>query len=72
MLKASTEAKIHAAFVALVQQHVGALVVDGDAFILSRRAHVLALAERSSIPAIYADREYVVAGGLISLNFSKF
>jgi putative tryptophan/tyrosine transport system substrate-binding protein len=66
VLKASTEAEIHAAFVALVRQHVGALVVDGDAFILSRRDSVLSLAARSSIPAVYAYREYVVAGGLMS------
>jgi putative ABC transport system substrate-binding protein len=66
VLKARTEAEIEAAFVTLVQQHVGALVVDGDAFILSRRDRILALAERSSIPAIYAYREYVVGGGLMS------
>jgi putative ABC transport system substrate-binding protein len=66
VLKASTETEIEAAFVALIQQHVGALVVDGDAFILSRRDRVIALAERSSIPAIYAYRDYVVAGGLMS------
>jgi putative tryptophan/tyrosine transport system substrate-binding protein len=66
VVETSTETEIGAAFMALVQQHVGALVVDGDAFILSRRDRVLALAERSSIPAIYAYREYVVAGGLMS------
>jgi putative ABC transport system substrate-binding protein len=66
VLKASTNDQIDAAFVTLIQQHVGALVVDGDSFILSRREHVLVLAARDSIPAIYAYREYVVAGGLMS------
>ena len=66
VLEARTETEIDAAFVTLVQQRVGALVVDGDAFILSRRDHVLALAGRNSIPAIYAYREYVIGGGLMS------
>ena len=66
LLKASTDDQIDAAFAALIQQRVGALVVDGDAFILSRRKQVLMQAQRCSLPAIYAFREYVVAGGLMS------
>lgn len=66
VLKAGTDDKINAAFAALTRQRVGALVVDGDAFILSRRDQVLAHAQRGSIPTIYAFREYVVAGGLMS------
>jgi putative ABC transport system substrate-binding protein len=66
VFEARSEAEIDATFVTLVQQRVGALVVDGDAFILSRRDHVLALAGRNSIPAIYAYREYVIGGGLMS------
>jgi putative ABC transport system substrate-binding protein len=66
VLKASTDDQIDAAFVTLIQQHVGALLVDGDSFILSRREHVLALAQRDSIPAIYGYREYVSSGGLMS------
>jgi ABC-type uncharacterized transport system substrate-binding protein len=66
VLKAGTDDQIDAAFAALMRQGIGALVVDGDAFIFSRRDHVLALAERNSIPTIYAYREYVVAGGLMS------
>src|SRR5262245_46532271 len=66
VFEARSEAEIDAAFATLAQQRVGALVVDGDAFILSRRDHVLALTERSTIPAIYAYREYVAGGGLMS------
>jgi len=66
VLKAGTDDEIDAAFAALIAQRVGALVVDGDAFILSRRDQVLTHAQRGSIPAIYAFREYVVAGGLMS------
>ena len=37
-----------------------------DAFFLTRRDQIVALASRLRIPTIYDLREYVVAGGLIS------
>jgi putative ABC transport system substrate-binding protein len=66
--KASTVEEIEAAFNMLSTQQVGALVVDGDPFILSRRERVASLAQQHSIPAIYAFREYVTAGGLVSYS----
>jgi putative ABC transport system substrate-binding protein len=66
IVKASTAEEIEAAFNTLSEQHVQALVVDGDAFILSRRERVVSLAQQHSIPAIYAPREFVAAGGLVS------
>jgi putative tryptophan/tyrosine transport system substrate-binding protein len=68
IVKASTAEEIEAAFNSLPEQHVEALVVDGDAFILSRRERVVSLAQQHSIPAIYAYREYVAAGGLVSYS----
>jgi putative ABC transport system substrate-binding protein len=68
IVKASTAEEIEAAFNTLSEQHVKALVVDGDAFILSRRERVVSLAQQHSIPAIYAFREYVAAGGLVSYS----
>jgi putative ABC transport system substrate-binding protein len=52
----------------LVEQRVEALVVDGAPFILSRRKRVVSLAQQHSVPAIYAFREYVTAGGLVSYS----
>jgi putative ABC transport system substrate-binding protein len=57
---------LEAAFADLTQKNIRALVVPGGAFLLSHRSQVVALAARNSIPAIYADREYVAAGGLLS------
>ena len=57
---------LEAAFTSLTQKNIKALVVPGGAFLLSHRNQVVGLAARNSIPAIYADREYVAAGGLLS------
>src|SRR3954447_21323667 len=70
VLKASTESEIDAAFAALVQLHVDALVVGADPFLSSRREQLVALASRHTVPAIYAWREFAAAGGLISYGSS--
>jgi putative ABC transport system substrate-binding protein len=66
ILKAGTASEIDAAFASLVQQHVGALVVDSDPFFFSHREQLVALASRDAVPAIYARREFAAAGGLLS------
>jgi putative tryptophan/tyrosine transport system substrate-binding protein len=70
ILNASTESEIDAAFAALVQQRVGALVVTGDPFFVSRRTKVVALAVRHAVPTIYVQREFALAGGLIAYGTS--
>jgi putative ABC transport system substrate-binding protein len=45
--------------------HAGALVVAADAFFVSRRAELVALAARYAVPAIY-EWPFAAAGGLIS------
>ena len=44
----------------------GALVVHGDSFLSVRRHQIVALAARHAVPAIYFNREFVEAGGLMS------
>jgi len=66
IVKAGSESEIDAAFATLVQMHAGALVVASDAFLNSRRDRLVALASNHAVPAIYAQREDVAAGGLIS------
>jgi putative ABC transport system substrate-binding protein len=63
VLKAGTEGEIDAAFASLVQLQAGALV-DPDGFLSGRREQLVAPASRQAVPAIYADRQFVAAGGL--------
>jgi putative tryptophan/tyrosine transport system substrate-binding protein len=65
VLKAGAEDEIDAAFASLVELQSGGLVVDPD-FFLSRRDQIVTLASRHAVPAIYAQRQAVTAGGLIS------
>jgi putative tryptophan/tyrosine transport system substrate-binding protein len=67
---ASTDAEIDAAFAALAQQRVAAVLVTGDPFFDTRRNQIIALAAHQKLPAIYHFREYAVAGGLMSYGVS--
>jgi putative tryptophan/tyrosine transport system substrate-binding protein len=66
VVNASSEGELNAAFATLVQLKAGILLVAADAFFLSRRDQLVALAARHSIPALYYAREFVLAGGLMS------
>ena len=62
----TTETDIDSAFGALIDQRVGALLVQSDPFLNSQPNKIVALAARYAIPAIYQWRDFVVAGGLMS------
>jgi ABC-type uncharacterized transport system substrate-binding protein len=66
VLKASTEREIGAAFSELSRQQIFALLVGSDPFFLTRRDQIVASANRLRIAAMYNQREFVTAGGLIS------
>jgi putative tryptophan/tyrosine transport system substrate-binding protein len=70
VLKASTEHDLEAAFGTLPSLRVRALVVAGEPYLHSQRDRVVALSARYAIPASYAWREYVAAGGLMSYGTS--
>jgi putative ABC transport system substrate-binding protein len=69
-LNASTLNEIEAAFAILVGQQIGALMADADPFFFAQRDQIAALATRHAVPAIYAYREAVAAGGLVSYGAS--
>jgi putative ABC transport system substrate-binding protein len=66
VLNASTSDEIDTAFAALVREQADALFVAADAFFISRRVQFATLTARDRIPAAYAEREIVEAGGLMS------
>jgi putative tryptophan/tyrosine transport system substrate-binding protein len=53
-----------------MQQRVGALLLANDTFLSGRCELFIALAARHAIPVMYASREAVAAGGLMSYDAS--
>jgi putative ABC transport system substrate-binding protein len=70
LIEASSESEINAAFAAIIQKRAGALLVGADPFFNGRRDQIVALAARHAIPAIFEQREFAVAGGLMSYGTS--
>ena len=57
---------MEAAFITLVRDRADAIFVAPTEFFVSRRVQFATLATRHGIPAAYAVREHVEAGGLMS------
>ena len=57
---------IEAAFNEMAAQHTDALLVGIDSVVIANRARVVELAAKQRLPAIYASREFVESGGLLS------
>jgi putative ABC transport system substrate-binding protein len=70
IVNASTEREIETAFGILLQQQAGALLVHTDTFFLSQRERLIALAARHALPTMYAFRDFIPAGGLMSYGAS--
>jgi putative ABC transport system substrate-binding protein len=66
VLNASTERDFNAVFAKLIQLRAGALVIGVDSLFSSRSEQLAALAFRHAVPTIYQDRDFAVAGGLLS------
>jgi len=63
---AATEQEVETAFTNMALQRVRALVVSPDPFLTSRQEQIIALAALSMLPTIFATREAVMVGGLMS------
>jgi putative tryptophan/tyrosine transport system substrate-binding protein len=59
-------AEIEAAITAFAREPAGGLIAAPDAFINNHRRTIMASSERHRIPAIYAFRQFVTEGALIS------
>lgn len=66
VVSANTKEGIDAAFQSLAQQRVGALLAAPDTILRVHMRQILTLATRFSLPTMYATRDFVEAGGLIS------
>jgi putative ABC transport system substrate-binding protein len=66
IVNARDEGEIDMAFSDLMQQGTAALIVQPEPFLFSRRNQLVALSARYGIPAIYFDRAFPTAGGLMS------
>jgi len=62
--------ELDGAFTSIVERGAKALLVGSGPLLTSNRERVVALAARYAIPAIYALREFVEAGGLMSYGAS--
>src|SRR5206468_2119572 len=71
VLHASTERDFDTVFATLAQLRAGALVIGNDTFFTSRIELLAALALRHAVPAIYQDRPFAAAGGLMSYGGSN-
>jgi len=61
---------IDQAFQVLARERVGALKVSSDRFLLTQQQQLADLALKYRLPSIFAERAYVEAGGLMSLDES--
>jgi putative ABC transport system substrate-binding protein len=69
-VEARNAGEIEAAFATLEKQRVGGLVVGSDPFLYSQRDQIVLWATRLGIPAVYEQREFAAAGGLMSYGTS--
>jgi putative ABC transport system substrate-binding protein len=63
---ASTKGAIDDGFASFAQRRVDALIIGNDTFLSSRKEQIFTRAAQHAIPTIYYEREFAVAGGLLS------
>jgi putative tryptophan/tyrosine transport system substrate-binding protein len=68
IFRVSHEAEFEHAFATMARGGVGALAVNTDPYFGERRALLVELAARYSLPTLYPNRVYSVSGGLISYS----
>ena len=70
VFNASSSAEIDVAFAAMARERADAFLFIPDPTFNGRRVHLVHLATRHAIPAMYWQREFAEAGGLISYGSS--
>jgi len=68
---ASNERELDTALARLIQQRAEALLIEGDPFFTIRFKQLVALTVRHAIPAIFPQRDFPDAGGLMSYGADR-
>jgi putative ABC transport system substrate-binding protein len=71
IVQASTAREIDDSVASVFQQHAGALLVSGDAFLLNQADQIAKLGMRYVLPTCFAFREAAAAGGLMSYGADR-
>src|SRR5262249_45250180 len=72
LVNARTDSDLETAFATFSQQRVAAVMNGSTSTFYNLRIEQLAaLAARHALPAIYSDREFALAGGLITYGTSR-
>jgi putative ABC transport system substrate-binding protein len=71
VVNASTEQDFDAVFAKLHELQAGAVMISQDPLFNTESAQLAALSVRHEIPAIYVNREFTAAGGLMSYGTSQ-
>jgi putative ABC transport system substrate-binding protein len=66
LLQVSSAGDFDLAFEKLAEKRAGAILIGGDALFLSSHHQLIVLAARYRIPALFEQRDSVLAGGLMS------
>src|SRR5215471_3302842 len=72
VLEAPNPDQLDSAFAAMTRERAAALLVLTDSMFLGQQRRIADLAARSRLPALYSQKEFVDAGGLVSYGPSLF
>ena len=65
-VEATTAAEIETGFATIVHTHAEAVIVTADSLFDVQRDHIAKLALKNRLPTIYSNRDFTLAGGLMS------
>jgi putative ABC transport system substrate-binding protein len=68
ILNASNDVDVDAAFAVIARDQPDGFMQINDPFLITRRTQIILSAARHALPAIYSNREWVDAGGLMSYS----
>ncbi|HEY7242915.1 MAG TPA: ABC transporter substrate-binding protein [Xanthobacteraceae bacterium] len=71
-VEARTPHELQTGFSELIKERAGAVIVIADAFFNSQRQRLVELALEERLPTMFPQREYAVAGGLMSYGENLF